>query len=58
MIEEKISYESRKEKLPKNVKVYENTQVNSIDYGPQTHICVTENGEIRARQILLCNAAC
>ena len=46
-----------KEKLPKNVTVYEKTQVNSIDYGPQTHICVTENGEIRARKILLCNAA-
>mgnify|MGYP001174789325 CR=1 FL=1 len=46
-----------KEKLPKNVTVYENTQVNSIDYGSQTHICVTENAEIRARQILLCNAA-
>ena len=46
-----------KEKLPKNVTVYEKTQVNSIDYGPQMHICVTENGEIRARKILLCNAA-
>ena len=46
-----------KDKLPKNVTVYEKTQINSIDYGPQMHICTTGNGEIRARQVLLCNAA-
>jgi glycine/D-amino acid oxidase-like deaminating enzyme len=46
-----------KNKLPENVRVYEKTQVTAIDYGPQTHICTTDHGEIRARNILLCNAA-
>ena len=46
-----------KKKLPENVRVYEKTQVTAIDYGPQTHICTTDNAEIRARNILLCNAA-
>ena len=46
-----------KNKLPENVRAYEKTQVTTIDYGPQTHICATDHGEIRARNILLCNAA-
>ena len=46
-----------KNKLPENVRIYEKTQVTAIDYGPQTHICTTDHGEVRARNILLCNAA-
>ena len=46
-----------KNKLPENVRIYEKTQVTTIDYGPQTHICTTDHGEVRARNILLCNAA-
>ncbi|WP_298854868.1 FAD-binding oxidoreductase [uncultured Ruegeria sp.] len=39
------------------VDVYEKTPVTNIDYAPKFHSCETPGGVIRARQVLLCNAA-
>ena len=43
--------------LPDNVEVYEKTPVTDITYSADHNVCETPKGEIRARQVLLCNAA-
>ncbi len=43
--------------LPEGVAVYEKTPVTDIAYASNHQICVTPNGIIRARHVLLCNAA-
>ncbi|QFT81989.1 Gamma-glutamylputrescine oxidoreductase [Roseovarius sp. THAF27] len=43
--------------LPENVEIYEKTPVTGIEQLPQHHVCQTPSGQIRTRNILLCNAA-
>ena len=43
--------------LPENVSIYEKTPVTKVEYATKHHVCETPQGVIRARVVLLCNAA-
>ncbi len=43
--------------LPDNVGAYENTAVIQIQYDNERHICTTSTGEIRCKNLMLCNNA-
>ncbi|OXY83197.1 NAD(P)/FAD-dependent oxidoreductase [Oceanimonas doudoroffii] len=41
--------------LPENVTVYENTPIIEVNYGKDSHVCLTKSGKIKTKKVILAN---